>query len=318
VDLGAQVSGQVSKINVKLGQQVKKGDVLISLDPKIARNEVAQAEAALAQQTALIDARQADLQFTQNELGRQRRLLASQATTVSEFEKAELDLLKLQADLRGQMANLKNLQAQLENRRLQLGFTTITAPIDGVVISLPVQEGQTVIALQSTTLLLSLANLEDMTVRARIPEADISYVQVGQQAYFTTFSGETNRYKGLVRAIEPMPERVGNAVFYNVLFDVNNKARKLLSNMTVQVSIITGEAKGVLTIPTVALSERAEDGSYTVQVVTANDVLQSRLIQIGLQDDGKVQVKNGLKVGEKVLLAPPQSESSSEASQQAK
>lgn len=318
VDLGAQVSGQVSKINVKLGQQVKKGDLLISLDPEIARNEVAQAEAVLAQQTALIDSRQADLKFAQNELGRQRRLLASEATTVSEFEKAELDLLKLQADLRGQMANLKNLQAQLENRRLQLAFTTITAPIDGVVISLPVQVGQTVIALQSTTLLLSLANLEDMTVRARIPEAEISNVQVGQQAYFTTFAGEATRYKGIVRAIEPMPERVGNAVFYNVLFDVNNKARKLLSNMTVQVSIITGEAKGVLTIPTVALSERAEDGSYTVQVVSANNVLQSRLIQIGLQDDGKVQVKNGLKAGEKVLLAPPQSESGADASKQAK
>lgn len=317
VDVGAQVSGQVRKIHVQLGQQVKKGDVLVSLDPEFARSEVAQAEAALAQQAALIDVRQADLKLAQAELGRQRRLLAGEATAATEAERAEAELLKLQADLRGQNASLKSLQAQLDKRRLALGYATITAPIDGVVVNLPVQEGQTIIAVQITPVMVTLANMDEITVRTRVPEADVSAVRVGQKARFITLSGEAQRYEGVVRVIQPVPERAGNAVFYNVLFEVDNKSRKLLPDMTVQVSIATGEAKGVLTIPTVALGERADDGRFTVQVVAAKGESQSRKIRTGLQDGARVQVLDGLKAGEKVLLAPP-SEAASAASAAAK
>ena len=313
VDVGAQVSGQVRTIHVQLGQQVKKGDVLVSLDPELARSEVAQAEAALAQQAALIEARQADLKLAQSELGRQRRLLAGEATAATEAERAEAELLKLQADLRGQAASLKSLQAQLDKRRLALGYATITAPMDGVVVNLPVQEGQTVIAVQITPVMVTLANMDLITVRTRVPEADISAIRVGQQARFITLSGEAQRYEGVVRVIQPVPERAGNAVFYNVLFEVDNRARKLLPDMTVQVSIATGEAKGVLTVPTVALGERTDDGRFTVQVVDAKGEHQARKIRTGLQDGAKVQVTEGLKPGEKVLLAPP-SEAASAAS----
>lgn len=317
VDVGAQVSGQVRTIHVQLGQQVKKGDVLVSLDPELARSEVAQAEAALAQQAALIEARQADLKLAQSELGRQRRLLAGEATAATEAERAEAELLKLQADLRGQAASLKSLQAQLNKRRLALGYATITAPMDGVVVNLPVQEGQTVIAVQITPVMVTLANMDQITVRTRVPEADISAIRVGQQARFITLSGEAQRYEGVVRVIQPVPERAGNAVFYNVLFEVDNRARKLLPDMTVQVSIATGEAKGVLTVPTVALGERTDDGRFTVQVVDAKGEHQARKIRTGLQDGAKVQVTEGLKAGEKVLLAPP-SEAASAASASAK
>lgn len=317
VDVGAQVSGQVRTIHVQLGQQVKKGDVLVSLDPELARSEVAQAEAALAQQAALIEARQADLKLAQSELGRQRRLLAGEATAATEAERAEAELLKLQADLRGQAASLKSLQAQLDKRRLALGYATITAPMDGVVVNLPVQEGQTVIAVQITPVMVTLANMDQITVRTRVPEADISAIRVGQQARFITLSGEAQRYEGVVRVIQPVPERAGNAVFYNVLFEVDNRARKLLPDMTVQVSIATGEAKGVLTVPTVALGERTDDGRFTVQVVDAKGEHQARKIRTGLQDGAKVQVTEGLKAGEKVLLAPP-SEAASAASAAAK
>lgn len=305
VDVGAQVSGQVRKIHVQLGQQVKKGDVLVSMDPELARNEVAQAEAARAQQAALIEARQADLKLALSEMGRQRRLLVGEATTVAEVERAEVELLKLQADLRGQSASLNSLQAQLDKRRLALSYATITAPIDGVVVSLPVQEGQTVIAVQITPVMVTLANMDEITVRSRVPEAEVAVVRAGQKARFVTLSGEAQSYEGVVRVIQPVPERAGNAVFYNVLFEVDNKARKLLPDMTVQVNIATGEAKGVLTIPTVALGERTDDGRFIVQVVDVKSATQSRKIRIGIQDGAKVQVLEGLKEGEKVLLAPP-------------
>lgn len=314
VDVGAQVSGQVRKIHVQLGQQVHKGDVLVSLDPELARNDVAQAEAALAQQAALIDSRQADLKLARAERARQVRLLAGEATAATEAERAEVELAKLEADLRGQGANLKRLQAELDKRRLALGYTTITAPTDGVVVNLPVQEGQTVIAVQITPVMVTLANMDEITVRTRVPEADIALVKVGQRARFVTLAGEAQRYEGKVRVIQPVPERAGNAVFYNVLFEVDNRARKLLPDMTVQVSVDTGEAKNALTIPTVALGDRADDGRFTVQVLDAGGKPQPRLLRTGLQDGAKVQVLGGLKAGEKVLLAPPADAASGAAS----
>ncbi|MFY7863675.1 efflux RND transporter periplasmic adaptor subunit, partial [Roseateles sp.] len=281
VDVGAQVSGQVRQLHVQLGQQVKKGDLLVSLDPELARSDLAQAEASVTQQVALIEVRQADLKIARREAERQRRLLAGDATAATEAERAETDLAKLEADLRGQSASLKRLQAELEKRRLSLGYTTITAPIDGTVVNLPVQEGQTVIAVQITPVMVTLANLDVMTVRARVPEADIAQIQVGQKARFVTLAGEAQRYDGKVRVIQPVPERAGNAVFYNVLFEVDNQARKLLPEMTVQVNIETGRASKVLTAPMVALGERDDEGRFAVQVLDAHNKQSPRKVRTG-------------------------------------
>ena len=306
VDVGAQVSGQIRELHVQLGQQVKKGDLLVSLDPELARNEVAQAEAALAQQRALLEARQVDLASARREAERQKRLLAGQATAGLEAERAENDLAKLEADARGQSAVLQRLQADLARAQLRLGYTRITAPMDGTVVNLPVQVGQTVIAVQITPVMLTLADLSTITVRTKVPEVDIQSVKVGQKASFLTLSGQGQRYEGRVRVIQPVPERSGNAVFYNVLFDVANADGQLFSDMTVQVDIETGSAQGVLTIPVVALGEREKDGRQLVTVVEGEQNKQSpRRVRTGLQDGARVQVLEGLKAGEKVLLAPP-------------
>lgn len=314
VDVGAQVSGQVRRIHVQLGQAVKKGELLVSLDPELARSEVAQAEAAVAQQSALIDSRQADLRLAQAERARQVRLLAGEATAATEAERAEVELAKLEADLRGQAASLKRLQAELDKHRLALGYTTITAPMDGVVVNLPVQEGQTVIAVQVTPVMVTLASMDEITVRTRVPEADISLVKAGQKARFATLAGEPQRYEGIVRVVQPVPERAGNAVFYNVLFEVDNRARKLLPDMTVQVAIETGEARGAVTVPVVALGERADDGRFAVQVVgEPGGQAKPRQVRVGLQDGARAQVLDGLKAGDKVLLAPPPASAASVA-----
>lgn len=313
VDVGAQVSGQVQTLHVQLSQRVKKGELLVSLDPELARNDVARAEAALLQQRALLDARMVDLGVTQRELARQKRLLAGQASAALELERAESELAKLEADVRGQTAVLSRLQADLAQAQVRLGYTRITAPMDGTVVSLAVQEGQTLIAAQVTPLLLTLANLDTITVRTRVPEADIHAIQVGQVARFSTLSGESARYEGRVLVIQPVPERAGNAVFYNVLFEVNNRQRRLYSDMTVQVEIETGRAPQALTIPVVALGERAKDGRYTVQVVDATNKPSPRAVRVGLQDGGRVQVQEGLKLGDKVLLAPPPADPASGA-----
>jgi macrolide-specific efflux system membrane fusion protein len=305
VDVGAQVSGQIQKIHVQLGQAVRKGELLVSLDPELARSDVAQAEAALAQQRALIDSRQVDLASARRELARQRRLMAADATAGVELERAESDVAKLEAELRGAAATASRLEAELAKGRLRLSYTSITAPMDGTVVNLPVQEGQTVIAVQITPVMLTLADLGTITVRTKVPEVDIQAVKVGQKASFLTLSGEGQRYEGRVRVIQPVPERSGNAVFYNVLFDVDNAARALFSDMTVQVDIETGSASNTLTIPMVALGERDKAGRFAVTVLGPNDQQRPAQVRTGLQDGARVQVLDGLKPGDKVLLAPP-------------
>lgn len=305
VDVGAQVSGQIQTLHVQLGEQVKKGQLLVSLDPELARSDVTQAEAALAQARAQLDSSKVDAEAARRELARQRRMLGGQATAAIEAEKAETDLAKIEAALRGQAATVARLEAELENRKLRLSYTRITAPMDGTVVNLPVQAGQTVIAVQVTPVMLTLADLDTITVRAKVPEADIQSIRLGQVARFSTLSGEDKRYEGKLRVIQPVPERAGNAVFYNVLFDVDNHDRALFSDMTVQVDIETGSVKQVPAMPIVALGERGKDGRFTVQVLDAAHKQTPRQVKVGLQDGARVQVLDGLKVGDKVLLAPP-------------
>ena len=305
VDVGAQVSGQIQTIHVQLGQRVKKGDLLVSLDPELARSDVAQAEASVAQASAALDSRRIDADAARRELKRQQRLLAGQATSGIEAEKAEVELAKIEADLRGQAATVARLQADLDKKKVNLSYTRITAPMDGTVVNLPVQEGQTVISVQITPVILTLADLDTITVRTKVPEADVQAIKEGQVARFTTLSGEGKRYEGKVRVIQPVPERAGNAVFYNVLFEVDNRDRALFSDMTVQVDIETGSVKQVLAMPIVALGERGKDGRFTVQVLDGANKQTPRQVKVGLQDGAKVQVVDGLKAGEKVLLAPP-------------
>ncbi len=312
VDVGAQVSGQIQTLHVQLGQQVKKGELLVSLDPELARNEVARAEATLLQQRALLEARQVDLKLARTEAERQRRLLTGNATAGQEAERAESELAKLEAEVRGQSAVLSRLQADLAQAQVRLGYTRIAAPMDGVVVNIPVQVGQTVIAVQITPVMLTLADLDTITVRTKVPEADIQLVKPGQVARFATISGDGQRYEGRLRVIQPIPERAGNAVFYNVLFEVDNRARKLYSDMTVQVDIETGAAKQVLAMPMLALGERDKDGRFKVTELDDKGKQQPRLVRTGLQDGKKVQVLEGLKAGDKVLLAPP-SEAASDA-----
>ena len=305
VDVGAQVSGQIQTLHVELGQRVKKGELLVSLDPDLARSDVAQAEASVAQASAALDRLRIDLDSARRGPKRQQRLLAGQATAANEAEKAETDLAKLEADIRGQAATLARLQAELDKKKVSLSYTRITAPMDGTVVSLPVQVGQTVISVQITPVILTLADLDTITVRTKVPEADVQAIKVGQTARFSTLSGEGKRYEGKVRVIQPVPERAGNAVFYNVLFEVDNRDRALFSDMTVQVDIETGAAKQVLAMPIVALGERGKDGRFTVQVLDAAGKQVPRQVKVGLQDGARVQVLEGLKAGEKVLLAPP-------------
>jgi macrolide-specific efflux system membrane fusion protein len=304
VDIGAQVSGQVRKLHVQLGQAVKAGDLLVSLDSDSGRNAVQQAEAALAQQTATAKRARIELEAARREAARQKRMLAGDATTLFDKEKADTDLARLDAEQQIQDATLAQRRADLVDRQLKLTFTRVTAPIDGEVVAIAIQEGQTVNALQTAPTLLTLAQLRTMTVRARVAEAEIGLVRVGQPARVTTLAADARRYEGKVRVVQPIPERIGNALFYNVLFDIDNADHALLSDMTVQVELEVARASQVPVLPVVALDNRVGPGRYMVRVLDASGKAMPREVRIGLRDATRAQVQDGLAPGERVQLAP--------------
>jgi macrolide-specific efflux system membrane fusion protein len=313
VTVGAQASGQVQKLHVTLGQHVAKGDLLVSLDPELARNDVRHYEAALVQQQAQIQSTQVDLDQARLELQRQQKLFDGQAAAHVDLEKARNDVAKLDALLRLQQAQAGTAEADLEKSKLNLGFTQIVAPMEGDIVDISVQEGQTVLAVQQTPTLLNLARLDVVTIKAQVAEADIGHVSLGQLARFYTLGDSERAHEGRVRLIQPQPEKVGTANFYDVLFDVPNADRALMLGMSVQVTLVAGRAAGTLSIPMAALGDRDTNGHYTVQVLKADGKTEPRTVSVGLSDAGRAQILQGLKAGEKVLLAPPSAASAASA-----
>ena len=304
VDVGAQVSGQVRTIHVELGQTVRAGELLVSIDPDTAQSDVDVAAASVVEQRSAMEATNALRERTNASVRRNNELFKSRLVSEAALDDAVAELRRLNAEYKRQSAALDRFNAELANRRLALSRTAITAPMDGVVVNLAVAQGQTVNASQTTPVLLTLADIDRMTVRTKVAEADVLKVKVGQAASFTTLSGLSQPLQGRVRVIQPVPEKSGNASFYNVLFEVENPGRVLLPQMTVRVLIESGSIDTVPTIPSIALGDRRDDGRYEVFTWAAESGIKRRLVRIGLQDANRTQILEGLRVGERVLMSP--------------
>ncbi|WP_293930884.1 macrolide transporter subunit MacA [Iodobacter sp.] len=301
VDVGAQVSGQLQKLEVALGDRVKKGQLLATIDPELAQNEALNAEASLEGLLAQRQSTLLQLEQAKIELARQQTMLSREATSRQAVEDASLKQRTLQSDLVQRDADVKKAKLTLDSAKTRLGYTRILAPIDGEVAAITTLEGQTVIAAQQAPNLLTLADLDTITVKAQISEADVMKIHAGQVVYFTTLGQPDKRYYGKLRAIQPTPEKVNNAIFYNALFEVPNPKHELRQDMTAQVAIVLDHLKSVLSIPTIALGVRAKDGRYTVQVVGADGIAVNRQIKTGINNNVQVEVLDGLKEGDLVV-----------------
>ncbi|WP_027781205.1 MULTISPECIES: macrolide transporter subunit MacA [Burkholderia] len=315
VDVGAQVSGQLKTLKVKLGDKVTKGQWLAEIDPVISENALRQARASeeslrAQQQSAAAQLTQAELAFR-----RQQAMLPDDATSRESFEAARATLDVQRASLASLAAQIRSARIQIETAQANLGYTRIVAPIDGEVVAIVTQEGQTVIAQQQAPVILKLAELDTMTVKAQVSEADVIRVRAGQTAYFTSLGEPDKRHYGKLRAIEPAPQnfadpqntlsgstKPNSAVFYNALFDVPNPEHRLRIAMTAQVNIVLGDARNALIIPAAALGEKRKDGTVAVRVLRADGSTQTRHIRVGINNNVRVEVLAGLKDGERVVI----------------
>ena len=329
VSVGAQVSGQIKKLHVALGQSVKAGDLVAEIDPRTQQNTLLDAEAQLAAYQAQLAGKTATLAKARQDFVRQETMLKDEATSREAFDAARASLDSASADVGQLKAQIEQARIKVSTARLNLGYTTIVAPFDGVVVSMPVDEGQTVNAAQTTPTLIKLAQLDTMTVKAEISEGDVPRIKPGLPVYFTILGAPDTRYRTTLRSIDPGPvalsddtSTTGNssssgssagstAIYYYGLMDVDNPHRQLRIDMTAQVSIVLAEAKNVLTIPSTALGERQPSGDYTVRVLNADGQAETRTVRVGLNNNVRAEVKSGLKEGERVIVgeqdagAPP-------------
>lgn len=323
VSVGAQASGQIKALHVKLGDTVKKGQLIAEIDSLTQQNTLRDKQAALQDVRAQLDAKRAALKQAQLAFARQRDMLAQDASSRADYESAEAALDADRADIAALEAQITQASIAVDTAKVNLAYTRITAPMDGVVVAVINEEGQTVNAAQTTPTIIKLAQLDKVTVKAEISEADITKVKPGMPVYFTILGEPDHRYRTTLRAIEPAPDSISDdsttssssssssssgssstsvAVYYNGLLDVPNSDGKLRISMTTQVNIVLASASDALSIPATALGARGPDGRYAVRVMDGAGRVSMRQVKIGIDNNVNAQVLEGLQAGERVVV----------------
>ncbi|MFL5381076.1 MAG: efflux RND transporter periplasmic adaptor subunit [Longimicrobiaceae bacterium] len=240
VQVGTQVSGQVSAIYADFNDQVKKGQLLARIDPTLAEQAVQDAQAGL-------DRARAGLAQARDDYARNRPLFENKVITASEFQGYEYKLRVAEADL-------KSAQVTMQRARRNLGYTEIYAPIDGIVVERNVDVGQTVAASFSAPQLFLIANdLSKMQILANVDESDIGEIHEGQPASFTVQSFADRTFRGIVKQVRLQSKTTENVVNYTAVVEVDNPGGKLLPGMTATVDFETGSARAALLVPNSAL-----------------------------------------------------------------
>jgi macrolide-specific efflux system membrane fusion protein len=303
VDVGTQVSGQLQKVHVEIGDRVAKGDLIAEIDPTRYESTVRNDRASLQSLRAQLLQKQAEQELAQQQLGRNQRMLAERAVSQDTVDQSRSSAKVAKASVAALQAQIEAAEATLQGDLANLGYTKIYAPMDGTVVSQTSLEGQTVNATQSAPVIVQVANLDVMTVWAQVAEADVNKIKPDMPAYFTTLGSSGRRWKGSVRQVQPTPETENDVVLYNVLIDVDNTEQQLLPSMTVQVFFVLGRAKDV---PLVALSALTADPAagpdmYRAMVLTAQGPAP-RQVQVGVTNRTTAQVVSGLQVGDRVVV----------------
>ncbi|EXJ09605.1 MULTISPECIES: efflux RND transporter periplasmic adaptor subunit [Nitrincola] len=258
VDVGAQVSGQLTHIHVEVGDFVEEGQLLAEIDPTVLSAGVDAIRAQLRNQRAQLEDREASLTLADLQYKRQQNLMTTRATSQESLQIAEATLRSARAQVSAIKAQIEQTESTLRAEEANLNYAKIYAPMSGTVVSISARQGQTLNANQQAPVILQIADLSVMTVQAQVSEADISRLRDDMPAYFTTLGNPLQRWYGHLRRIEPTPVVESNVVLYNALFDVENVQGRLMPQMTAQVFFVIASAENVLQLPISALQYRNE------------------------------------------------------------
>jgi macrolide-specific efflux system membrane fusion protein len=301
VDVGAQTSGKLKSLKVKRGDKVESGQLLAEIDPVLAETALKSAHATLENMTSQRSLKEAQLALTKLQADRNDLLFSHKVISANERDITRAAYKSAYADSAALAAQMKQANASVNTASANLGYTKITAPMAGEIVSINMLEGQTLNANQSAPVILRIAKLDTVTIWSQVSEADIDRVKLGQKVYFTVL-GQSQRWNGNVRQLLPTPELINNVVFYDVLFDIANPKRELYIQMTAQVFVVLSQAKSVLLIPTAVIGNAPEESEISVEVLKEDGSLETRAIKIGIRGEISTEVKEGLKENELVVL----------------
>lgn len=323
VDVGAQVSGQITRIHVQAGDTVEKGQLLAEIDASVLAATVEAGQAQIASLRAQLDDARAQLELAEQQHARQQQMEKDEATRLEDLQTAAATRKSAAARVAQYAAQIRQTAASLRADEARLGYTRLYAPIAGVVTVIDVKEGQTLNATYQTPTVLRIADLTRMTVWTDVSEADIRQVKPGMTAYFTTLGGAKRRWTGSVRQVLPAPPspvtassnsgaplaQAMKAVQYTVLFDVDNPDGALMPEMTAQVTVVAAAAKAVLNAPLVAFSAPEDTDAapdvYEARILaekSPDQVIELRRVRLGVRDRLQAEVVEGLKEGESVIV----------------
>ena len=301
VTVGTQVSGIVSKLYVDYNSVVKKGQVIAELDKTNLMSQLNTAKTQLA--TA-----QSQLNYQTANFNRYKTLYQKGLVAADDFDNAKLSYTQAKE----QVASAKE---EVQRAQTNLGYATITSPIDGVVLSKSVEEGQTVAASFSTPELFTIAqDLTNMQVVADVDEADIGDVKEGERVSFTVDAYPDDTFEGTVKQVRQEATTNNNVVTYEVVISAPNADLKLKPGLTANVTIYTAERKGVLSVQSKALRftpqketvgkmkiiDQTGNAKNKVWTIEGNNIVAHK-VNIGMTDGTNTQILNGISAGVKVI-----------------
>jgi len=309
VDVGAQVSGLIDMMHAEEGDTIRKGDLIAEIDPELYEATVRGDEAQLKRLQAQMAEQQAVLVQSQQKFERNQKLIKDRAISQEALEDSQTNLAISKAQITSLEAQIEEAESTLERDRTNLGYTKIYAPISGTVVIQAVEAGQTINANQTTPTIVTIANLDVMTVRAQVAEADIMKITPDMTMYFTTLGSDDRRWEGRVRQVLPSPETENDVVLYNVLVDVENTDRQLMTGMTTQMFFVLQREENVPLVPVSALGTRQPDkdkddlAAYDIQVLNDNrGNVEHKTVYVSVMNRTQAAVAQGLKAGDKVVI----------------
>ncbi|AZG75267.1 efflux RND transporter periplasmic adaptor subunit [Shewanella livingstonensis] len=322
VNIGAQVSGKLESIAVSVGDRLEAGALIAQIDNLSQENALKEAQASLTSINAQYKAKVAQIHNSELSFERQKAMLEKNVTSQSLYDAAEAELIVYKSELDQLIAEKEKALINVDDAQLDLSYTTIESPIHGTVVYVSVEEGQTVNTNQSTPSIVEVAQLDVMTVKAQVSEADIIHVTTGQKVYFSILGAPQDYFNGELRTIEPGPTlltgedskiNIGDddAIYYNAVFDVDNKEGLLRFGMTAQVSIVLDSAQDALLVPSQILTRKLPgDNRYRIPVLV-DGALEMREVEIGIDNKVYAQVLSGLEQGDRVVMGQANTKSAS-------
>lgn len=323
VSVGAQVGGQIKKLHVVLGQDVQKGDLIAEIDSVPQLNQLETDKAKLQSYESQLAAKKVALKIAKTKYDRELQLKKRDASSKESLEDAENAYALAKAEVTELESQIRQAQIAVNTDEVNLGYTRITAPLDGTIVSVPVDEGQTVNANQTTPTIVQIADLDKMEIKIEISEGDITAVKPGMPITYTILSDPETEYKATLTSIDPglttltdgsykttsstssssssSSSSSNNAVYYYGKALINNKKGPLRIGMTTQNVITVANVKDALLVPVIAVESR--NGKKFVRVLGPGDKPERREVTTGIADGIHVQILSGLKEGDAVITS---------------